>query len=134
MFCVSIRDQMDSLVNSIRECRNTLSKHTSGSVHKLDIFGRWMISLVNRIQSESRRFRKPPMGPLGSMVTVKDPKWITAIQKNIGTGNMYAFVVDSYEDSATLREIMKDVFQRERVSIKFMPLIIQYHYNVSNFI
>lgn len=74
------------------------------------------------------------MGPLGSMVTVKDPKWITAIQKNIGTGNMYAFVVDSYEDSATLREIMKDVFQRERVSIKFMPLIIQYHYNVSNFI
>jgi len=71
------------------------------------------------------------MGPLGSMVTVRDPKWITAIQRNIGMGNMYAFVVDNYEDSSALRQIMKDVFQRERVNFKFMPLIIQYNYTVS---
>ena len=90
-----------------------------------------MITLVNRIQAESRRFRKPPMGPLASMITVKDPKWIVAIQRNIGMGNMYAFVVDNYEDSSALRQIMKDVFQRERVNFKYMPLIIQYHYTVS---
>ncbi|XP_065906821.1 structural maintenance of chromosomes protein 6-like isoform X2 [Dysidea avara] len=123
-----IADQMENLANSVRECHNSLAKLSSGSGHKLDIFGRWMITLVNRIQAESHHFRKLPMGPLGSMVTVKDPKWIIAIQKNIGTSNMYAFVVDNYEDSSALRQIMKDIFQREKVPFKFMPLIIQYHY------
>ena len=119
------------MASSVRECRNSLAKLSSGSSHKLDIFGRWMISLVNRTQAESHRFRRPPMGPLASMVSVKDPKWIRAIQMNIGIKNMYAFVVDNYEDSLTLRQIMKDVFQRERVNYKYMPLIIQYHYTVS---
>ena len=128
---MTIRDQMENLANSVRECHNSLAKLSSGSGHKLDIFGRWMITLVNRIQAESHHFRKLPMGPLGSMVTVKDPKWIIAIQKNIGTSNMYAFVVDNYEDSSALRQIMKDIFQREKVPFKFMPLIIQYHYTVS---
>jgi len=116
VFCgVSVRDQVDGLASSVKECRYSLTKLGSGSGHKLNIFGQWMMALVNRIQAESQHFHRPPMGPLGSMVTVKDPEWIIAIQKNIGIKNMYAFIVDNYEDASAIRQIMKDVFQKERV-------------------
>lgn len=119
-------------MGSIRECRNSISKLKSGGGHKLDIFGRWMISLVGAIKSNARRFQKQPMGPLGSMITIKDQKWTIAIQKCISTPNLYAFIVDNNNDAAILRQIMKDVFQRERQPMKYMPVIIQYRYTVCN--
>ena len=125
---MNYREQNDSLMGSIRECRNSISKLRSGSSHNLDIFGRWMTSLVNAIKSNARRFQKEPMGPLGSMITIKDQKWTIPIQKCITMGNLYAFVVDNSDDAVVLRQIMKEVIQRERTSMKFMPFIIQYHY------
>ena len=125
------REQYDSLVGSIRECRNSISKLKSGGDHKLDNFGRWMVPLVSAINSNSHRFQKKPMGPLGSMITIKDQKWTIAIQRCIGTGNLYAFVVDNASDAAILRQIMEDVFQRERAPLKVMPSIIKYQYTVN---
>ena len=90
-----------------------------------------MISLVNAIKGNRHRFRQQPMGPLGSMVTIKDQKWTIAIQKCIGIGNLHAFVVDNANDGAILGQIMKDVFQHEKAPMKLMPFIIQYRYSVS---
>ena len=90
-----------------------------------------MVSLTSAIQSNRRRFQKQPMGPLGSMITIKDQRWTIPIQKSIGIGNLHAFVVDNNNDAGILRQIMKEVFQRERVPVKFMPFIIQYSYAVS---
>ena len=126
------REQSDSLMGSIRECRNSISKLRSGG-HKLDIFGRWMVALVGAIRSNAHRFQREPMGPLGSMIAIKDQKWTIPVQKCIGIGNLYAFVVDNNNDAAVLRQIMKDVFQRERAPMKFMPFIIQYHYTNSHY-
>ena len=129
---LNCREQNDSLIGSIRDCRNSISKLQSSGGHNLDIFGgRWMVSLTNAIQSNRRRFQKQPMGPLGSMITIKDQRWTIPIQKCIGIGNLHAFVVDNNNDAAVLRQIMKEVFQRERVPVKFMPFIIQYSYAVS---
>ena len=125
---MNCREQNDSLMGSIRECRNSISKLRSGSSHNLDIFGRWMTSLVNAIKNNVRRFQKEPIGPLGSMITIKDQKWTIPIQRCITSGNLYAFVVDNGDDAVILRQIMKEVLQRERASMKFMPFIIQYHY------
>ena len=129
---IHCRDQNDSLIGSIRECRNSISKLKSGG-HKLDIFGRWMVALVTAIRANARRFQKEPMGPLGSMITIRDQKWTIPVQKCIGTGNLYAFVVDNNNDAAVLRQIMKDVFQRERAPVKFMPFIIQYQYTTTHY-
>jgi len=128
------REQNESLAGSIRECRNSISKLSSGSSHKLDIFGRWMVTLVSAIKGNSGRFQKQPMGPLGSMITIKNQRWTMPIQKCVGIGNLCAFIVDNNNDAAILRQIMKDVFHRERAPFKFMPMIIQYHYTVSKII
>ena len=126
------REQNDNLMSSIRDCHNSISKLKSGSDHKMDIFGgQWMISLVDAIKNNRHRFHQQPMGPLGSMVTIKDQKWTIAIQQCIGTGNLHAFVVDNANDGAILRQIMKEVFQCEKAPLKLMPFIIQYHYSVS---
>ena len=129
---LNCREQNDSLIGSIRDCRNSISKLQSSGGHNLDIFGgRWMVHLKSAIQNNSHRFHKQPMGPLGSMINIRDEKWTIPIQKCIGIGNLHAFVVDNNNDSAILRQIMKEVFQRERVPVKFMPFIIQYNYAVS---
>lgn len=91
-----------------------------------------MVHLKSAIQNNSRRFHKQPMGPLGSMISIRDEKWTIPIQKCIGIPNLHAFIVDNNNDSAILRQIMKEVFQRERAPVKFMPIIIQYSYAVSS--
>ena len=48
------------------------------------------------------RLHKPPVGPIGSKLTLQDDKWATAVEVAIGRA-FSTFIVHDFEDQSTLR-------------------------------
>ena len=48
------------------------------------------------------RFHQPPIGPIGSKLTLQDDKWARAVEASIGRA-LSTFVVHDFADQGTLR-------------------------------
>lgn len=69
-------------------------------------FGQNMTKLKHLIDENARNFRRKPIGPLGSFVQVRDPKWVLAIECAI-KGRINNFLVDNQDDERLLRKLMQ---------------------------
>ncbi|XP_071732184.1 structural maintenance of chromosomes protein 6B-like [Rutidosis leptorrhynchoides] len=77
--------------------------------HKVTAFGGYKVSnLLQSIERNHHKFRKPPIGPIGSHVAlINGDKWAVAVENAIG-GLLNAFIVTDYKDSLLLRSCAKE--------------------------
>lgn len=71
----------------------------------LKVFGPKLPTLLKAINNE-RGFRVKPVGPIGTYITLRNPKWLSILERFFG-GTLQAFVVTSYEDSELLKRLMR---------------------------
>lgn len=75
----------------------------------LVIFGEWMPRLVRRIEESYKqgRFVRKPLGPLGSVLKVKDERWARAIEMETGSV-LRSFACHCGKDAQVLAHIFKE--------------------------
>ena len=78
---------------------------------RLAAFGGNMRALVDELQMNRRKFRHFPKGPIGSLISLRDYKWSTAVEQVIKIGTLRAFIVDNHEDANTFKAIAKRVIR-----------------------
>ncbi|KAH0934870.1 hypothetical protein HID58_011987 [Brassica napus] len=87
--------------NNINSNIYDLKKHQTNKVTAFG--GDRVIYLLQAIERHHRRFKKPPIGPIGSHVTlINGNKWASAVEQALGN-MLNAFIVTDHKDSLTLR-------------------------------
>ncbi|XP_034235998.1 structural maintenance of chromosomes protein 6 [Thrips palmi] len=115
---VGINDTLDQLKRNQRRLDSDLRSLTTNlqglesNESNLSLFGPCIPELVRQIELNNR-FKKKPVGPLGSYVKVMDSKWTLAIESVIG-GRMNTFVVDNLDDEKLLRNLIQRICTRGR--------------------
>ena len=99
------------LRQSLSDCDDIIGRLQGNRGHALQGYPRWMVDLVNILQQNSRQFRKPPKGPLGAAVKLREQKWSTAVEAVIG-GNLHSFVVDNRQDEFAFNRIVRQWMSR----------------------
>ncbi|XP_010423182.1 PREDICTED: structural maintenance of chromosomes protein 6A [Camelina sativa] len=120
-----IRDH-EKKQRSINTQINDLKKHQTNKVTAFG--GDRVINLLRAIERHHRRFKKPPIGPIGAHVTlVNGNRWASAVEQALGN-LLNAFIVTDHKDLVTLRDCGKEAnynnlkiiiydFSRPRLSI-----------------
>lgn len=67
-------------------------------------FGPRLPTLLNAISNENA-FHVKPVGPIGTYITLRDPKWWSILERFFGN-SLTAFVVTNYDDSEILKRLM----------------------------
>ncbi|XP_019953345.2 structural maintenance of chromosomes protein 6 [Paralichthys olivaceus] len=116
----------DVLQRSIEAIRRNLQSLESSRSNRLRRFGEHMPALLNAIQDAHNRgqFKHKPRGPLGYLISLKDPELALAIEVCL-KGQMLAFTCDNYADERVLQDLMAKVFPRGRrpaiITSQFLP-------------
>ncbi|KRZ78761.1 Structural maintenance of chromosomes protein 6 [Trichinella papuae] len=76
-------------------------------------------------------FSKPPIGPLGNYVTVRDPKWALAIE-NCLQNYLNSFIVETWDDMKTLQNLSKEFQMSDDIIFIIMPYDNDVPYDVSS--
>ena len=64
--------------------------------------GQLLAKLMSDVQSNLSRFERPPLGPFGTLLSLTDDKWATAVEASIGKV-FNNFIVHNGRDAALLR-------------------------------
>ncbi len=112
--CSFVRSKESSLRNQVQTSSDQLRRLHSSRSDNLAAFGEDMRTVVNELQHRRREFRKPPKGPIGSLIQLRDHKWTTAIEQVIKYGTLRAFVVDNRQDLKTYKSICERVLRGKR--------------------
>ena len=95
---------IDSEIDNMRRQISTL-KQTS--TNKLILYGSQMPKLVDCVNLRKSEFSKPPIGPLGMHVSLKDQSWLAPAEEAM-SGLLNAFMVATSEDMDKLRKMSKE--------------------------
>ncbi|KAI5670224.1 hypothetical protein M9H77_10588 [Catharanthus roseus] len=130
----SLKEEEDSLLESKRILKAEIEtitsqieanerKHNAHRSHIRDLLrqqsnkvtafgGDKVITLLKVIERHHKRFRRPPIGPIGAHLTlVHGDDWSTAIENALGS-LFNAFIVTDHQDSLCLRECAKEAGYR----------------------
>uniref|UniRef100_M4EIS2 RecF/RecN/SMC N-terminal domain-containing protein n=1 Tax=Brassica campestris TaxID=3711 RepID=M4EIS2_BRACM len=100
-----IRDR-EKKQRSINTHINDLKKHQTNKVTAFG--GDRVITLLRAIERHHRKFKMPPIGPVGAHVTlVNGNKWASAVEQALGN-LLNAFIVTNHQDLITLRSCGKE--------------------------
>ena len=72
----------------------------------LQLFGPQMPSLVKAVASQRARFSAPPLGPVGALLKLSNPKWRLAADEALG-GILSAFIVANTNDGRLLQDLAR---------------------------
>ncbi|XP_053192459.1 structural maintenance of chromosomes protein 6-like [Scomber japonicus] len=119
-----MRREQEVLQKSIEANSRNLQTMESSRSNRLRRFGEHMPPLLNAIHEAHKRgqFRHRPRGPLGYLISLKDPEHALAIEVCL-KGQLHAFTCDNHEDEKVLLGIMTRVFSTGR-----RPAIITSHF------
>ena len=92
--------------NSIREVSTKLTNVRADDGNQLAKFGRGMPQLAQLLTQHAAQFSKPPVGPVGMHVKLKDAQWGAPVEEHFG-GFFSGFVVANMKDRATLDKMMR---------------------------
>ncbi|XP_070842869.1 structural maintenance of chromosomes protein 6 [Chaetodon trifascialis] len=106
-----MRREKEILHKSMDNNRRNLQTLESSRSNRLRRFGEHMPALLNAIQEAHRRgqFKHRPRGPLGYLISLKDPELALAIEICL-KGQLQAFTCDNYDDERVLKDLMAKVF------------------------
>ncbi|XP_071335380.1 structural maintenance of chromosomes protein 6 [Trachinotus anak] len=123
-----MRREQGVLQKSIEANGRNLQTMESSRSNRLRRFGEHMPTLLNAIQEAHRKgqFRHKPRGPLGYLISLKDPELALAIEVCL-KGQLQAFTCDNHEDERVLQGLMAKVFPAGRrptiITSQFLPKI-----------
>lgn len=114
-----VRKQEEFLHKEIKDAERQLQQAKYRANDQLLKFGDWMPRLVDAINVAvcEGKFMKPPRGPIGLHVHVKDQKWSYAIEtclKNLA----YGFCVANYKDMHVIKCIIS------QMCTNFFPVVL----------
>lgn len=109
------RNEQLELKEQRTQISNTIQNLQASKKNHLQKFGRHIPQLARELQEAVRRgsFRKPPKGPLGALLQLKDERWALATESCL-RGLPYSYLVDNDQDAKVLRQIMGKVMGQER--------------------
>ncbi|KAK7922465.1 hypothetical protein WMY93_009367 [Mugilogobius chulae] len=123
-----MRRENDDLIKSMVAKKRNLQTLESSRSNRLRRFGEHMPALLNAIQVAHRRgqFRHIPRGPLGYLISLKDPEHALAVELCLKSF-LHAFTCDNYEDEKVLQGLMSRVFTSGRrpsiITSTFLPQV-----------
>ncbi|CAK6961936.1 structural maintenance of chromosomes protein 6-like [Scomber scombrus] len=119
-----MRREQEVFQKSIEANSRNLQTMESSRSNRLRRFGEHMPPLLNAINEAHKRgqFKHRPRGPLGYLISLKDPEHALAIEVCL-KGQLHAFTCDNHEDEKVLLGIMARVFSTGR-----RPAIITSHF------
>ncbi|XP_023256280.1 structural maintenance of chromosomes protein 6-like [Seriola lalandi dorsalis] len=123
-----MRREQEVLRRSIEGNRRNLQTMESSRSNRLRRFGEHMPALLTAIQEAHKRgqFKHKPRGPLGYLISPKDPELALAIEVCL-KGQLQAFTCDNHEDERVLQGLMARVFPGGRrptiITSQFLPKI-----------
>lgn len=91
--------------SEIENKQNNLRQISTAEGDFIKGFGTRLPMLLKAINSESG-FNAKPVGPIGTYITLRDPKWWSILERFFGN-TLTAFIVTSHEDSVLLKQLMK---------------------------
>nr|XP_057912174.1 structural maintenance of chromosomes protein 6-like [Doryrhamphus excisus]XP_057912175.1 structural maintenance of chromosomes protein 6-like [Doryrhamphus excisus]XP_057912176.1 structural maintenance of chromosomes protein 6-like [Doryrhamphus excisus] len=106
-----LKKEHNLLSHSIEAKTKNLRTMEDSRSNRLRRFGEHMPALLNAIQEAHKRglFKHRPRGPLGHLITLKDPELALAIEVCLKS-LLQAFTCDNYDDEKVLKGLMDKVF------------------------
>ncbi|KAM0053457.1 putative structural maintenance of chromosomes protein [Helianthus debilis subsp. tardiflorus] len=113
---VTAREELRTLTSEIEDCEKRVNESQRrirdlrlNQTHKVTAFGGYKVTnLLQVIERNHRRFKKPPIGPIGSHVAlIQGDKWAVAVENAIGK-LLNAFIVTDHKDSLVLRSCARE--------------------------
>eukprot|EP00026_Physarum_polycephalum_P000990 Phypoly_transcript_00991.p1 GENE.Phypoly_transcript_00991~~Phypoly_transcript_00991.p1 ORF type:complete len:1091 (-),score=239.01 Phypoly_transcript_00991:83-3355(-) len=77
------------------------------------VYGQNVPALLAAIQKNKQNFKKMPLGPIGTYLKIKDPRWAKAMEEGIRPDFLKAFIVDSAADERALKDVCKQARMSE---------------------
>lgn len=100
-------------MNDLEEARKALEKSKAmlaqlkkQQENTLLFFGQDAPAILAELKKNISRFEFPPIGPLGLMISLKDPKWSLAVERQLQY-SIKAYLVHSKKDEDTFKAIVK---------------------------
>ncbi|KAK4538490.1 hypothetical protein CDCA_CDCA18G4515 [Cyanidium caldarium] len=93
---------------SVRQAERALHEMQSSRRDRRTAFGgEAVLALCRDVDAASARgaFHRRPLGPIGSLIELRDPKWAIAVEQCISLGVLAAFIVHDQADAQTLRQV-----------------------------
>ncbi|KAM4522033.1 structural maintenance of chromosomes protein 6 [Odontesthes bonariensis] len=121
-----MKREYEVLQRSIEANKINLRTMESSRSNRLRRFGEQMPALLDSIQEAHRRrqFKQMPRGPLGFLISLKDPEQALAVEVCL-KGQLQAFTCDNYDDEKVLQGLMARAFPAGRrptiVTSSFIP-------------
>lgn len=102
---VKIKAEMDEIAANLNDLNGFLRRLSQQRVNQMTTFGGdKVLELLKLIEQREREFSTPPIGPIGSHLTLVDANWSLAIEVAIGK-LLDAFIVANHRDMLILRQI-----------------------------
>ncbi|KAG7244154.1 hypothetical protein INR49_004227 [Caranx melampygus] len=123
-----MRKEQLVLQRSIDANRMNLNTMESSRSNRLRRFGEHMPALLTAIQEAHKKgqFKHKPRGPLGYLISPKDPEQALALEVCL-KGQLMAFTCDNHQDERVLQGLMARVFSSGRrptiITSQFLPKI-----------
>uniref|UniRef100_A0A803NTP0 RecF/RecN/SMC N-terminal domain-containing protein n=1 Tax=Cannabis sativa TaxID=3483 RepID=A0A803NTP0_CANSA len=105
----NIDEEIHNCQKQHKELLDNISQLQRNQTNKVTAFGGdKVINLLRAIERHHRRFKKPPIGPIGAHLTlVKGDKWAPAVEQALGR-LLSAFIVTDHKDCLLLRSCAKE--------------------------
>uniref|UniRef100_A0A665WV21 Structural maintenance of chromosomes protein 6 n=1 Tax=Echeneis naucrates TaxID=173247 RepID=A0A665WV21_ECHNA len=113
--CSVFRKEQAMLQRSTETKRRSLQTMESSRSNRLRRFGEHMPALLAAIEEAHKRgqFKRKPRGPLGYLISPKDPEYALAIEVCL-KGLLLAFTCDNYDDERVLQHLMAKMIPGNR--------------------
>ena len=107
------RRRVEGERESCQKCEDQLSRLRSSQNDHMAMFSSNMKHLVDTIAKNCQQFARPPIGPLGSMIKLRDYSWSTAVEQVLKRSLLYGFVVDNHKDADLLRKMIGSIYRQQ---------------------
>ncbi|GBF90900.1 structural maintenance of chromosomes [Raphidocelis subcapitata] len=120
-----LEGELQQLLTRSRGAQHTLSSLESqrndlqaASGNRLAVFGgQGTVALAALVQQNIRRFEQPPIGPVGSFLSLTDDRWKTAAESVLGP-HMEKWIVHSRKDEKLLQSMQDQLNMRRGILCK----------------
>ena len=120
-----IRQATENIRDNERKMRSVQGQGTS----KLGLYNEKMPKLVAEIKKNQTKFQKPPIGPLGIEVEIREnvsKKHVEVIETELGH-ILSAFLVDNFQDRRVLDRLAKSVgMNLTIITSKYLERLVLY--------
>ena len=102
-----VRAQVGAVRGRVDKCKHHIEQIRMQQKNRQLVFGNRTPEIAEIIKSNVRRFQRPPVGPVGSFLDLKDPEWALAVEEAVGRKLMCAYIVDNHTDERLFKDLLR---------------------------